>query len=58
MTENVTFLQANAEDLSMFENGSVQMILASRCIHYFDSNKFFAEVQRILAPNGVLVFYT
>ena len=28
------------------------------CIHYFDSKKFFEEVDRILAPNGILVFYT
>jgi len=56
--DNVSFVQANAEDLSRFQECSFQLVIASRCIHYFDSKKFFEEVDRILAPNGVLVFYT
>jgi len=55
---NVSFVQANAEDLSQFQENSFQLVIASRCIHYFDSKKFFEEVDRILAPNGILVFYT
>merc|ERR1739844_678554 len=45
-------------DLSRFQERSFQLVIASRCIHYFDSKKFFEEVDRILAPNGILVFYT
>jgi len=56
--DNVEFLQANAEDLSQFPESSFQLVIASRCIHYFDSKKFFEEVDRILSPNGILVFYT
>jgi len=55
---NVKFIQASAEDLSMFPSNSMQLIFASRCIHYFDHKKFFAEVDRLLVPNGVLVYYT
>ena len=29
-----------------------------RCIHYFDTVKFFAEVDRLLKPGGILVYYT
>ena len=55
---HVKFIQANAEDLAMFEPNSIQLILASRCIHYFDHKKFFEEADRVLVPNGVLVYYT
>merc|ERR1712021_235516 len=33
--------QAKAEDLSQFPASSFQLVIASRCIHYFDSKKFF-----------------
>ena len=33
-------------------------IFSARCIHYFDTVKFFAEVDRLLQPGGVLVYYT
>merc|ERR1712141_568198 len=55
---HVKFIQANAEDLSMLPSNSIQLILASRCIHYFDHKKFYEEVDRLLVPNGVLVYYT
>jgi len=54
----VTFLQSTAEDLSQFPSDSFQLVIAGRCIHYFDTVKFFAEVDRLLKPGGILVYYT
>ena len=43
-----------AEDLPSIETNSVQLVIASSAVHWFDLKNFFPEVRRVLAPNGVL----
>ncbi|XP_014681500.1 PREDICTED: uncharacterized methyltransferase C25B8.09-like [Priapulus caudatus] len=37
---------------------SVDLVVCSQAAHWFDLDKFFAEVDRILKPNGVLALST
>ena len=48
---NIEFRQGPAEDLSFIETGSVDLVLTGTAIHWFDHEKFFKEVQRILKPD-------
>ncbi|KAE8221190.1 hypothetical protein CF319_g5415 [Tilletia indica] len=48
------FLQGSAEDLSLFEPGSVDLISAFMAIHWIDDHRFMDEVQRVLRPKGTL----
>ena len=50
------FLPVLIEILGQCCNKSI--FFPARCIHYFDTVKFFAEVDRLLHPGGVLVYYT
>ncbi|CAD6890077.1 unnamed protein product [Tilletia controversa] len=48
------FLQGSAEDLSLFEPGSVDLLSAFMAIHWIDKHRFMDEVQRVLRPKGTL----
>ncbi len=56
--DNVTFVQANAEDLSMFEDESFDWIQTTMFLHetsYKAMPKIMAETNRLLAPNGLVM---
>lgn len=39
-------------------DGSLDLITAAQCVHWFDIDKFYAEIDRCLKPNGVLAIMT
>lgn len=39
-------------------NNSLDLVTCSQCFHWFDFEKFYAEVTRLLKPNGVLALIT
>ncbi|XP_078507136.1 putative methyltransferase DDB_G0268948 isoform X2 [Lissotriton helveticus] len=53
---NVSYRVAAAEHLP-FEDSSVDLITASVAAHWFNSEEFFREADRVLKPNGCLAMY-
>ncbi|XP_067121950.1 putative methyltransferase DDB_G0268948 isoform X1 [Centruroides vittatus] len=53
---NVEYKVSSAEDTKL-ENESIQLVAASQSVHWFDLDKFYNEVDRLLVPNGVLAMY-
>ena len=53
----VRYEVAPAEEIPA-PDGSVNLVTASTCYHYFDRSRFLAEVDRVLAPGGVIAIYT
>lgn len=51
--EKIEYKVATAEE-SGLQSNSVDLITAATAIHWFDHDKFYAEVKRILKPNGVI----
>ena len=49
--KKVTFIHGSAEDLSFCSDGSVDLITVGTALHWFDKDKFYAEVKRILKPD-------
>ena len=54
---SMRFLPASAEKLPVPE-GSVQLALVGRAIHYFDTAKFYEELNRVLVDNGIICYYS
>lgn len=55
-TNNVTFIQANAEDLSRFDDDSFDLVYSSMFLHETSNSamqKIMNEVSRVLAPGGL-----
>ncbi|XP_068612586.1 putative methyltransferase DDB_G0268948 [Brachionichthys hirsutus] len=50
---NVTYRQCPAEELP-FGSGEVDLVTAVAAVHWFDQEKFFQEVDRVLRPGGCL----
>lgn len=50
---NIEYRVATAED-SGLASASVDLITVFQALHWFDIDKFFAEAQRVLKPQGVL----
>ena len=51
--ERVDYSVAPAED-SDIDSGSVDLIMVAQALHWFDLNRFYAEAQGVLKPDGVL----
>lgn len=45
-----------AHDSDIFEH-SIDLVTVAQAIHWFDLDKFYAEVQRVLKPGGILAFW-
>ncbi len=54
--EKINYRVAAAESAGM-EPGSVDLIAVAQALHWFDLGRFYAEVKRILAPQGVLAVW-
>jgi SAM-dependent methyltransferase len=51
--ERVQYRVAPAET-SGLESGTVDLIMVAQALHWFDLDRFYAEAQRVLKPNGAL----
>lgn len=54
---NVDFVNANAEELPMFEDGSVDLLISAQACHWFDWEKGWKEWARVLRQHGTLAFW-
>jgi len=57
-SSGIEYRNANAEDLSMFEDGSFDLITTSMAFHWFDHKRFLSEAHRVLKTDGWLIPYT
>ncbi|KAK8932231.1 hypothetical protein H634G_04712 [Metarhizium anisopliae BRIP 53293] len=55
--EKVTFYQGGAEDLSFLPDKSIDMVVAGQSAHWFDYNKAWPELSRVVKPGGSLAFW-
>lgn len=53
----VDYCVESAEQVSL-DSGSVDLVTVAQAVHWFDLDKFFAEVKRVLKPGGILAVWT
>jgi len=53
----VEYHVGSAEQVEL-ESASVDLVTVAQAVHWFDFDKFYAEVKRVLKPNGVLAVWT
>jgi len=51
--EQISYRVATAEE-SGLEDGSIDLVLVAQALHWFDFDRFYAEVRRVIRPGGVL----
>jgi SAM-dependent methyltransferase len=56
--DNITYKVGKAEDLSAFQDNSVDMITSATAFHWFDHDAFFKEAKRVLKPSGTLAIFS
>ena len=49
---------ANLAERPAFKPGSVDLLSAAQAAHWFDHDRFYREVRRVLKPDGVLALWT
>ena len=54
--EHVTYRVATAEH-SEIEDQSIDLVAVSLAVHWFDLDRFYAEVKRVLKPEGILAVW-
>lgn len=47
-----------AENAPALADGSVDLVTAAQAAHWFDRDKFYPEVQRVLRPGGIVALWT
>ena len=52
----IEYRQAPAEQ-SGLDGGSVDLVTAAAAVHWFDFDRFYAEVERVLVPGGALAVW-
>jgi SAM-dependent methyltransferase len=59
MTENpkISFRQTSVEDLSFLPDKSIDMAVAGQCAHWFDYEKAWPELARVIKPGGSLAMF-
>jgi len=55
--ERVTYRVATAEH-SAIEDRSIDLVTVALAVHWFDLDRFYAEVKRVLKPDGVIAVWT
>jgi len=54
--ENVEYRSAAAEDSGLPDH-NCDLVVVAQALHWFDLDKFYTEVQRVLKPNGILAVW-
>jgi trans-aconitate 3-methyltransferase len=54
--QNVSFRQGSAEDLTAFDDGSIDMVVSSQAAHWFDYSKVWPMLARKLRKGGTVAF--
>ena len=54
---NVSFHKTAAENLSMFQDHSVDLVTVGTALHGFRKDAFYKEVKRILHPDTGKIFW-
>jgi len=55
--EKVEYHVENAEHVGL-ESASVDLVTVAQAVHWFDFDKFYTEVKRVLKPGGILAVWT
>ncbi|PWN35539.1 S-adenosyl-L-methionine-dependent methyltransferase [Meira miltonrushii] len=55
--KDAKFIQGSAENLEGIADESIDLITAAQAAHWFDPNKVWPEVYRVLKPNGSVAFW-
>ncbi len=55
--DNVEYLSCPSEQTKL-ESNSVDLVICAQSIHWFDLEKFYKEVNRVLKPGGVFAAWT
>ncbi|MDX1378106.1 MAG: class I SAM-dependent methyltransferase, partial [Anaerolineales bacterium] len=53
----VEYRVESAEQVAL-ETASVNLVTVAQAVHWFDFDKFYAEVNRVLEPGGILAVWT
>ena len=56
-SSNVEFRQASAESSSFLKDGEVDCVIAAQAAHWFDYEKLWPELRRILRKGGTVAFW-
>ncbi|KAG2095892.1 S-adenosyl-L-methionine-dependent methyltransferase [Suillus discolor] len=56
-TGQYEYIQASAENLTFLEDSSVDLVISAQACHWFDWNKIWPEVARVLRKNGSVAFW-
>jgi ubiquinone/menaquinone biosynthesis C-methylase UbiE len=54
--DNVEYRVAPAEQTGL-PDASIDLVTVAQALHWFDRERFFAEVKRVLRPGGVLALW-
>jgi SAM-dependent methyltransferase len=47
-----------AEDVPMIADASIDLVTVAQALHWFDHDRFYAEVRRVAVPNGAIAAWT
>ncbi|KAG2346401.1 hypothetical protein BDR05DRAFT_997390 [Suillus weaverae] len=56
-TGQYEYVQASAESLPFLEDSSVDLVISAQACHWFDWNKIWPELARVLRKNGSAAFW-
>lgn len=48
----------NLAEQPAFRDGSIDLVAVAQAVHWFDHDRFYAEVHRVLRPDGVVAVWT
>ena len=54
---NIEFKQSSAESMPFLADNSVDAAVAGQAAHWFNHSNLFAELHRVLRPNGTIAFW-
>ncbi|GIZ43891.1 hypothetical protein CKM354_000710300 [Cercospora kikuchii] len=54
---NLSFQQASAESSPLIKDGEVDCVTAAQSSHWFDYDKLWPELKRIVRPGGMMAFW-